>query len=60
MYYKRLNTNVTDFGSIAAIEAKNQRDEVVNTQIKIEEVVDDIRDDEYGRSKVSRVLFSLE
>ena len=60
MYYERLNTNVTDSDPVVVVEAKNSCDEVVYTHIKIEEVVEDVRDDKSVRSVVSRAPSSLE
>ena len=60
MYHKRLNANVTVLDPIVAIETENPRDEVVDTQIKIEKVVDDVRDDESFMCEVSKALSSLE
>ena len=59
MYYARLNSDVTDFDPVVVTEA-SPRDKVVDTQLNIEEVVDNFNDDISVRSKVSRVLSSLE
>ena len=60
MYYKRLTAEMTGFDPLVVIEADNPRDEVVEQQVKIEEVMDNDKDAKSVRSEVSRALSSLE
>ena len=56
----RLNADFTNLDSILVIEADSPRDEDVDTQIKIEPVVEGVNGDVSVKSEVSRALSSLE
>ena len=60
MYYERVNTDVKDLDLIIVIEAKKPRDEAVDTQVKIKEVVVIVRNDKFVKSELPRALSNLE